>query len=372
MIANRFESVGLIAAFLAMLGTVGCGSREEFGLPEGSVARTGGSLSFDEWKETVRLRPGRDVFAVGDRVTPLGLVGDDEAFGYYLRHITDPGALTIHNGQTDAGTPVNVSAFPLTANLDYCIDRTALEQVVVDYGLPSGTDLYGYIDQAFGAAAAVWNEVLDIKIQHDSSRSRSCTPRAGDTITWYVRPMALQSPLEYLTFVLHPNHNRANFENREFLILDYLIQLPFPGALVLDDTKWEEMFSMDELLLRAIGNGLGFIDEANRGGVPGDNGTALWRADCRDDAVGGVFLTDANAYSVMTHPVAMQDIMAKPHCSGYRPKGYALSYLDVMGASCQYRKNNILSRGCPVRTVSEGRSAGRSSVATSGRFLELS
>jgi hypothetical protein len=98
------------------------------------------------------------------------------------------------------------------------------------------------------------------------------------------------------------------------------------------------MFSMDGLLLRALANGLGFVDESNSGGVPGDAGASIWPASCRDSGIGGIWLSELDTYSVTTHPQAMKPIMSNPLCAGFRPSDYALSYRDVMGAACQYRK----------------------------------
>jgi len=295
-------------------------------------------LTFEQWKEKVKIRGYTDRFAVGDWATPLVIVGDDDARGYFDRHISKSQKLIIDNGQLAPGDPAPgpLYAFPPGATLVYCIDRAGLREVVDRYELPPGTDLYDIVAEGFGQAAAAWNIASGVNISWDTSRDETCSYHPGDNITWYVKPyfMDFNAPLEYLTFVLAPKYTQQPSQDlHDFFILDYLIQRQAPGAYVVaNDPPWAEMFTFRGLLARAVSNGLGFIDEKNYGG------DQVWPAACRDSSVGGIFLTDADPYSVTTHPASMLPILdsASQPCIGARPFDYAISYADAMGAACQY------------------------------------
>lgn len=319
---------------------------------ENTASTIGTALSFDEWKAANRVPRARNKYAVGDWATPLVLVGDDDARAYFERHVLKRDGndqnLIIDNGQRSPGDPVPGTnyAFARGSTLLYCIDRASLRLVTSRYGLPAGTDLYPIVDFAFADAAAAWNTVSGLNITKELGRDESCSPRANDDITWYVQPFALNpsDPLEHLTFVLAPKYNldpaqSPPADNRSFLIVDYLIQRYAPGAFIAaNDPNWNQLFSFSGLMTRAVGMGLGFISEQNR--LQADDGTVIWPESCRDSSVGGIFLTDADPYSVTTHPISMAPILdsASQPCKGARPFDYAISYGDAMGASCQYQK----------------------------------
>jgi hypothetical protein len=306
----------------------------------------------EKWLQAAKVTPNRTWYAARDIATPLAFASRDEAANYFHQHIGNPSALTLHNGQTGPGTPYNPSAFDVDAALSFCIDRTAWEDVEEFFGLSTDANLYSLIEDAALDAAATWNAVVGRKmISFDSGRSRSCTTRPNDNITWYLRPMLItEQETSYLTFVLPPHHNKADWDKREFLLLDYMVQRFTDDPYIASgDQDFPAMFSLSGIMLRAFGNGLGFIDESNRGGVPGDDGPSYWPASCRDSSVGGIFLTRADPYSMMTHPESMLPALfdgddnepSKRDCIGSRPFDYALSYRDAMGTACQYRKENV-------------------------------
>jgi hypothetical protein len=330
---NSIEKPLWLALFLALGCTNATGVED--------VASSQDGLTFEEWKAQTRFQD-RAVYVVGERVAPLGLVGEEEARRYYDRKVaparTAGGALTLDNGQKVDGDPIVGGAFPEQAELLYCIDAAGLRNVVSRHSyLPTGANLYRIIDDAFGAAAAAWNTTAGVRINKAIDRDESCSPRAGDNITWYVRPLYQKSPYEYFTFALRPKYNLAGPDNREFFVWeDLIIDFWYP------DPNYAQFFTLDGLLANAIGHALGFIPESNRGGVPGDEGATIWPASCRDNMIGGIFLSIADPYSVMTHPHSLTPLLANPKCVGFREHDYAISYVDAMGSSCQYRSDNGL------------------------------
>jgi hypothetical protein len=344
----------LLVGLLLSAGTSGCNGVLGEDRRAGETVSTNEPLSFERWKDSVRFpaQGRRDLYAVDNHVSPLALLGDDEARAYYDRHVADEGALILHNGQRNPGDPVVGSYFPPGAVIDYCIDRAALRRVVANHSyLPGSADLYPLVDLAFGEAAAAWNTAAGIHISRDFSRDETCTPRPNDNIEWYVRPYddpdcygnfqdGVCEAAQNLTFVLRPHHNQLSYENREFLVFASVITEFYLG----NAQPFGDWFTFEGLLLNAIGAGLGFVGEHNRGGIKGDDGEFLWPAACRDPSIGGIFLTNADGFSVMSHPRAMADdgALENAACGGLRPYNYAISYLDALGASCQYRENDIL------------------------------
>jgi len=336
-----------------------------------------GQLTFEEWKAKTRVREFKDVYAVGDYgISPQGLLGEEEALKYFEKHFGNPSALTVDNGQLQVGGPTDsgTGAYPPGSTLYYCIDKPSFDKIATRYGLPGNPDIYGFVSNAFGAAAAAWNRVNSggsgtpgvggLQISYESSRDTSCSDRVNDTITWYVTPNAQPVPapdgLSYLTFVLGPKYFGGQpqgaavdgtLDKRYFLLNDYIIQTFFSGAFhFTGDAPWQNIFTYDGLLLHAIGQGIGFIPEQNRGGVAGDDGQEVWPAKCLDTSIGGIFLSGPDPLSVTTHPAAMKPYMGLPDnqpnadvpgsgadCSGFRPFDYAISYTDAMAAACQYR-----------------------------------
>jgi hypothetical protein len=297
------------------------------------------SLTFEAWKDSVRVRGKKDIYIVGEKVTPVALVGEQEARGFFDKYVGQSTALILHNGQTQPGAPAPGSRFPARPVLRYCIDRTGLEQVVARHTyLPSGTDLYPIVDATFGAAAAAWNSAAGTIITKVIDRDRSCSPQSSDDITWYIRPYFVNDPatIEYLSFVLHPHQNALGPAYRELLIFeDVLAEFSSPHPMPFGD--W---FSLEGLMAHTIASGLGFLSEATRGG----RDTNLWPESCQDPSVGGQYYSDPDPFSVTTHPQVMADdgALNQPACAGFRPFDYAISYRDAMAASCAYRGENIL------------------------------
>jgi hypothetical protein len=340
------HKVGLCASLLASISGAACGTAKPTDPDTSTTATT--QLTFDQWKETVRVRGLKNVYAVGDKLWPTGLAGDDDALLYYNSHYQSKSALIIDNGQLAPGDPVPGPnyAFPPGATLTYCIDRVGLGKVVTRYGLPPGTDLYRFVDTAFAEAAAAWNTVTGVSIQKVTSRDQTCAPGAGpDNITWYVQPFAVGSTVEFLTFVLAPKYNQASGQNppgnnKVIFILDYLIQWFMPGAFhASNDVDWNQILTFSGLMERVIANGLGFLDESNR--LTADDGTHIWDSSCRDTSVGGIYLSDADPYSVTTLPQSAAPVARdRVQCLGTRPFDFAISYADALGAACQYQANN--------------------------------
>jgi hypothetical protein len=293
------------------------------------------ALSFEAWKQSVRFPGKTDIYAVGDELTPFGLVGDEEARTYYDLHVAAPHALTLHSGQRNPGDPKVGSYFPERAVLRYCIDRPGWADVASRHEeLAPNVDLYDIVDQAFGNAASAWNLVSGLEIRHDISRDDSCTPRAGDNVTWYVRPLSIpeDQTVEYLAFVLRPDLNIEQGPGyREFFVWEHVV-----AESTFEDSFFASRFTLDGLLAHTIGQGLGFIGEHNRtdreNGVP-----SPWPSECRDPSVGGIYLSILDTMSVMSHPQSMHDMIFNSSCTGAREFDYAISYVDAFGAACQYK-----------------------------------
>lgn len=349
---------GWVAVLLGMTGaTVACSSNDSG--ENVAVAGRGEKLSFKEWKDRKRVpKLGPEVYAVGDQgVSPYGIVGEEAARRYYAKHYGEHSALTVDNGQTEPGVfpDPKIGSYPPGAVLKYCIDRAAMRAIAERFDLPGNPDnVYSLVDIAFGSAAAAWNTVAGeyssssgLSIQHAFGRDDSCIARANDDITWYVtttlQPTEPGAGLEYMTFALGPKYfsgspTGGDRELRYFLLNDYIVQSFMPGAYrFANQPNWDTIFSLNGLILHAIGSALGFVREDYRGGVLGDGGQNYWPEECNDGALGGIFLTDADAHSVMTHPSALSPFMANGACAGYRDFDYAISYADAMGAACQYR-----------------------------------
>jgi hypothetical protein len=295
-------------------------------------------LTFEAWKTSARVgslqyKNRTDVYAVGERISPFALVGEDEAYRYYQHHVTPDHGLTLHSGQTGPGTPIVGSYYPPRATIKYCIDKRALRDTVSRYTfLPPNTDLYPILDQAFGEAAAAWNTVAGVHITHASDRDESCSGFPGDDITWYVKSIFMEEPIEFMTFVLRPHHNVLSWDNHDFFIHDNIVV-----EFSFQDSGYLPWFGLEGLLLYSIGNGLGFINESNRAGQPGQG--SFWPVECRQPDIGGVYLSDLDTFSVMTHPQSMATSppLAQPQCAGDRDYDYAISYTDAMASACQYR-----------------------------------
>jgi hypothetical protein len=321
-----------------------------------STAKT--SLTFSEWKDRVRLRGEKAIYRVGDRVTPTLIVGETDALAYFDRYVSsNPLALTLHNGQKQPGDYPSGSYFPAGSILTYCIDRKGLEDVVKRHPfLPANTNLYALVDSAFGVAAGSWNEVLGVgkignntlEIRRAINRDDSCFPKPGDNITWYIRPAVEDVPIEYLTYVLHPKYNmgvygQSALDEIGLAFTEQLREMKIWEEIIVEfsytDPSFGKWFTLQGLMLHTIAQGLGFINENNRN----DGLAKIWNGDCRDPSVGGIFLTVADPYSVTVHPQSMTDFLETPKCAGPRPFDYAISYMDAMGAACQYRDRDVES-----------------------------
>jgi hypothetical protein len=353
---NHFNCCCTGALLLAALGCTQ--SRETSSLDFAEpVATADADLSFQEWKARTRLREAKGIYAVGERISPRLIVGEDDARDYYDRHFGKGQALTLHNGQRVPGDLWTGSYFPPGTVIRYCFDRPGWQAVASDYGLPSGADPYARIVEAFDLAVEAWNNVLGvnddatIEIRKVTGRDNSCVPTRGDNITWYVRPAVQDEPIEYLTYVLHPKYNLGLYgasalqeiglsfteQLREFKVWDAVVA-DFARSQPVQFDQW---FSLQGLMLHTIAQGLGFVDESARGGVEGDDGEALWDSECRDPEEGGIFMSIADTYSVTLHPRSMLEALEKPNCAGERLYDYAISYTDAMGAACQYRGTGV-------------------------------
>jgi hypothetical protein len=360
---NRFERGVVGCCFLSLLILAGCteGRRDLTPGNEETASVAGGGLSFSEWKDRVRLRGETGIYHVGDSVTPTIIVGEEDALAYYQRHVAkNAQALTLNNGQKLPGDTASGSYFPAGTVLTYCIDRTALKDVVARHTfMPSSTDLYALVDSAFGVAAASWNEVLGVnsknvgyntlEIRKAANRDNNCVPTPGDNITWYVRPAVESAPIEYMTYVLHPKYNmgvygQSALDEAGLTFTEQLRELKIWEEILVefsyaDPQPFGAWFTLQGLMLHTIAQGLGFINENNRN----DGLATIWNGDCRDPSVGGIFLTVADPYSVTVHPQSMKDQLANPKCVGPRPFDYAISYMDAMGAACMYRDKDAES-----------------------------
>jgi hypothetical protein len=302
------------------------------------------------------MRGQQSIFRVGDPVTPTIIVGEEDALDYYNRFVEQGQALILNNGQRYPGDPKTGSYFPAGTIIKYCIDRTALDDVVLRHSfMPGNADLYSVIDEAFGLAAASWNAVLGVtsnnlgtngvEIRKAVGRDNSCVPTKGDDITWYIRPATQNDPddpVEFLTYVLHPKYNLGAYgdsalreaglsfqeELRELKIWEeVLVEFYYP-----DPAPFGDWFTLQGLMLHTIAQGLGFINESTRNGIDAN----YWKGDCSDPTVGGIFLTVADPWSVTMHPQSMTGVVANDACRSQRPFDYAISYMDAMGAACQY------------------------------------
>lgn len=285
---------------------------------------------YEQWKASVLVDPALQIYAVGDRITPTSLVGEEEARRYFEATVAAP-KLTLHNGQQYPGDPIVGSYFPERAVLRYCVDRVGWNAAQARFAyLGPGVSLFDRVADAFGDAASVWQTISGVRFVRDVGRDGSCSPAPGDDITWYITPYTPDpaEPLEYFAFVLRPHHNALGPNYREFLVYDEMAA----EFTFVDAQPFINWFTLEGILLHTIGTGLGFVPESNRGGVD----TSLWPATCRNADVGGIFLSNPDAYSAMTHPSNMAGVLANPDCAGHRPFDYAVTYLDAMGAACQY------------------------------------
>jgi hypothetical protein len=205
---------------------------------------------YEQWKASVLVDPALQIYAVGDRITPTSLVGEEEARRYFEATVAAP-KLTLHNGQQYPGDPIVGSYFPERAVLRYCVDRVGWNAAQARFAyLGPEVSLFDRVADAFGEAASVWQTISGVRFVRDVGRDGSCSPAPGDNITWYVTPYTPDpsEPLEYFAFVLRPHHNALGPNYREFLVYDEMVA----EFTFVDAQPFINWFTLEGILLHTM------------------------------------------------------------------------------------------------------------------------